>query len=148
MIEKNFISWETFHEDTKNLAKKIKETGEYNKIVAVSRGGLIPAGILAYELNIRNNSCINISSYDGNENDENYKRRSNEDITIDINLEDVDDKTLVIDDLLDTGRTFQILRSFFPNAKFVSVYSKIPNSKDVDIMSRIIPDNWVVFPWD
>ena len=66
MDDKIYISWEEFHQDVKNLCKKIKDSGqEFNKIVAISRGGFIPAGIVAYELGIRNSAVINISTYVG-----------------------------------------------------------------------------------
>lgn len=65
MTEKLHISWEEFHRDTRELCAKIKNSGNYDKIVAVSRGGLLPAGILAYELNIRNTAVVNMSTYDG-----------------------------------------------------------------------------------
>ncbi|MGN0913459.1 MAG: xanthine phosphoribosyltransferase, partial [Alphaproteobacteria bacterium] len=64
MTKKLYIKWDEFHNHAKELCEKIKQSGEYNKIVAISRGGLIPAGILAYELDIRNSQAINISSYD------------------------------------------------------------------------------------
>ena len=50
---KNFyVSWEAFHRATKELAKMCLH-GNFDSIVAVSRGGLVPATIIARELNIR-----------------------------------------------------------------------------------------------
>lgn len=142
MTNKIYIKWEEFHQDTKNLCQKIKQSGEYNKIVAISRGGLLPAGILAYELDIRNTQAINISSYDGD------KQRSLEDVEICDNVGAVDEKTLIVDDLSDTGTTFKLLRSRFPNARYVTVYAKPKGQSVVDIFSREMPDEWLVFPWD
>ncbi len=143
MSEKYYITWEEFHRDVKALAQKIKSSGDYNKIIAISRGGLLPAGILAYELDIRNSQAINISSYDNN-----YDRRPDEKVEIDCNIGEVDEKTLVVDDLSDSGRTFRIMRERLPEARFVSVYVKEAGKEVVDIYSRQIPDQWVVFPWD
>lgn len=142
MTNKIYIKWEEFHQDTKKLCQKIKQSGEYNKIVAISRGGLLPAGILAYELDIRNTQAINISSYDGD------KQRSLEDVEICANVGTVDEKTLIVDDLSDTGTTFKLLRSRFPNARYVTVYAKPKGQCVVDIFSREMPDEWLVFPWD
>ena len=50
MTKKLYIKWDEFHNHAKELCEKIKQSGEYNKIVAISRGGLIPAGILAHIL--------------------------------------------------------------------------------------------------
>lgn len=143
MTEKRYINWSEFHQHTKELCKKIKASGEYNKIVAISRGGLIPAGIIAYELNIRNNEAINFSSYD-----DHYERRSDEEIEISGHVGNVDEKTLIVDDLSDSGRTFQILREVYPSARFVTVYAKEKGAPMVDIHAVDLPDDWIVFPWD
>lgn len=143
MTKKIYINWSEFHQHTKELCNKIKASGEYNKIVAISRGGLIPAGIIAYELNIRNNEAINFSSYDTNN-----KRRDDEEIEISGHVGEVDDKTLIVDDLSDTGRTFAILRQVYPQARFVTVYTKEKGASMVDIYAKGLPDDWIVFPWD
>lgn len=140
---KIYIKWDEFHQHVKNLCQKIKASGEYNKIVAISRGGLIPAGIIAYELNIRNTEAINISSYDNY-----YERRNDEDIEISGHLENVDSQTLIVDDLSDSGRTFKILRAIYPQGKYVAVYTKEKGEPLVDIYEKKLPDDWIVFPWD
>lgn len=142
MTDKIYIRWDEFHQDTINLCKKIKQNGKYNKIVAISRGGLLPAGILAYELDIRNTQAINISSYDGEQ------QRSLDDVEICDNVGAVDENTLIVDDLSDTGTTFKLLRSRFPNARYVTVYAKPKGQSVVDIFAREMPDEWLVFPWD
>ncbi len=142
MSEKIFITWEEFHKDTIKLAEKIKQSGTYDKIVAVSRGGLIPAGILAYELNIRNSEAINISSYDGE------KQRSLRDVEISALAGDVNNRTLIVDDLSDSGNTFRLLRTRFPKARYVAVYAKPAGRREVDIYIRDMPDEWLIFPWD
>lgn len=143
MTKKIHISWQDFHAHTKLLCQKIKESGSYNKIVAVSRGGLIPAGIVAYELDIRNNEAINFSSYDNQ-----VERRPDSAIEISGNVGEVDEQTLIIDDLADSGRTFKILRQLYPKAKFVSVYAKERGALNTDIYAADMPDEWIVFPWD
>lgn len=143
MTNKLYLNWSDFHQHTKELCKKIKDSGSYNKIIAISRGGLIPAGIIAYELDIRNNEAINFSSYDNH-----YDRRSDDEIEISGHVGPVDEKTLIVDDLSDTGRTFQILREVYPQAKFVTVYAKKQGAPVVDINAVDLPDDWIVFPWD
>lgn len=142
MTEKIYISWEDFHQQAKQLAVKLKSKGSWNKIVAVSRGGLLPAGILAYEMDIRNVEVVNMSSYDGD------KQRSKEDIDIKSFVGDVDEKTIVIDDLSDTGNTFRLLRQKFPKAHFATVYAKPKGKEFVDFYASEMPDRWIVFPWD
>lgn len=101
------------------------------------------AGIIAYELDIRNCETINMSSYDNN-----YDRRPDDKIELHADLSGVDEQTLIIDDLSDSGRTFRILRGMFPKAKFVSVYAKPQGAGEVDIYAERLPDEWIVFPWD
>ncbi len=143
MSEKYYISWQDFHRDVKNLADKIRVSGNYSQIIAVSRGGLLPAGILAYELDIRKTQTINMSSYDHN-----YERRRDEDIELECHIDVVDEHTLIVDDLADTGRTFQILRKKFPQAHFACVYAKPQGGADAGIFARALPEQWIVFPWD
>lgn len=143
MDDKIYISWDEFHQDVKNLCKKIKETKqEFNKIVAISRGGFIPAGIIAYELNIRNSAVINISTYVGSKHLKLNKVNNPQSVG------EVDEKTLIIDDISDSGQTFEVMRRTFPNGKFVTVYAKEKGIKQVDIFERQVPEKWLVFPWD
>ncbi len=142
MSEKYYISWNDFHQDVKALAAKIKTAGTFNKIIAISRGGLLPAGILAYELDIRNSQAINISSYDNDES------RRDEDIEIECNVSDVDEHTLIVDDLSDSGRTFRLMRRLLPRAVYAAVYVKEQGKSEADIFTRQVPESWVVFPWD
>lgn len=142
MPDKIYISWEEFHRHTKELAAAVKAKGSFNKIVAISRGGLLPAGILAYELDIRNSQAINISSYDGDH------ARSDGEIEISASAGAVDEHTLIVDDLSDTGRTFKLLRPLFPQACYVTVYAKPQGAEVVDIYAADIPNQWIVFPWD
>ena len=142
MTDKIYIRWDEFHQDVKDVCEKIKNSGTYNKIVAISRGGLLPAGIIAYELDIRNCHAINIATYIGDE----HRELDHLD-----NLDDVGEinsQTLIIDDLADSGQTFRLLRQEFPKARFVSIYSKPAGLKEVDIYARELPDQWIVFPWD
>ena len=60
----------------------------------------------------------------------------------------VDEKTLIVDDLSDSGQTFHLLRKEFPQARYVSIYSKPAGLNEVDIYARELPDQWIVFPWD
>lgn len=142
MTDKLYISWNEFHRDVKNLAEKIKKQGQFKRIIAVSRGGLIPAGILSYELDIRQCDSINIQTYDA------MQQRSAQDIIVNNKLDKADAQTLIVDDLSDSGQTFQILQKLFPNAYRVAVYAKPNGKKDTNIFARALPDQWVVFPWD
>ena len=143
MTDKIYINWQDFHQDVKDLCAKIKEEGkEYNKLVAISRGGFIPAGIISYELDIRQSAVINIATYVGSK----HLKLDEVDCPDHVGL--VDEKTLIIDDLADSGQTFKVMRREFPQGKYVTVYAKEKGKDEVDIYARDLPDKWVVFPWD
>ena len=143
MDNKIYISWDEFHQDVKNLCKKIKQTGtDYNKIVAISRGGFLPAGIISYELNIRNTAVVNVISYNGSSQTKLEKIDNIE------NVGKIDEKTLIIDDLSDSGQTIKIMRETFKNGVYVTVYAKEKGKSYPDIYEKDVPNNWLVFPWD
>ena len=142
MTEKICVSWDEFHRQVRNLAQKIREHGDFDRIIAVSRGGFIPAGILAYELGIRDCGVINMSSYDGE------SKRRDEEIEISGPLQNVSARTLIVDDLADSGRTLKILRQQYPQAVTACVYAKPEGQSCCDIFAAAMPDRWVVFPWD
>jgi len=135
-----YVSWEAFHRATKELANMCLH-GKFTRIVAVSRGGLVPAAILARELNIRVLDSICISSYD-------HDQQRALKILKDASLEDGTD-LLIVDDLVDTGVTARALRERFPKACFVTVYAKPQGKPLVDkYVTDIEQDTWIQLPWD
>src|SRR6187401_1080654 len=61
---RNFpVSWDEFHRDARALAWRLAAAGPFEAIVAVTRGGLVPAAIVARELNIRLIETVCIASY-------------------------------------------------------------------------------------
>src|ERR1700727_3606978 len=58
------VSWDQFHRDARALAWRLAEAGPFAAIVCVTRGGLVPAAIVARELGIRLIETVCVSSYD------------------------------------------------------------------------------------
>lgn len=135
-----YVSWEAFHRATKELAHRLLD-GQYNGIVAVSRGGLVPAAILARELNIRVVDSISIASYQ-------HDQQGELNILKHANLQD-SERLLIVDDLVDTGETAKVLRQLFPKACFVTIYAKPQGKPMVDhYITDIEQDTWIQLPWD
>ncbi|KKO48734.1 xanthine-guanine phosphoribosyltransferase [Arsukibacterium sp. MJ3] len=135
-----YVSWEAFHRASKELAQQLLGR-EFSGIVAVSRGGLVPAAILARELNIRVVDSICVASY---QHDQQGSLRILKDATLTDN-----DKLLIVDDLVDTGETARALREHFPQACFVTVYAKPQGKPLVDhYVTDIEQDTWIQLPWD
>ena len=109
-------------------------------IVAITRGGLVPASIIARELEIRLVDTVCISSYDFQQQGETSVLKSP---TIDSN------GLLLIDDLVDTGQTARIVKDLLPEAHFATVYAKPAGRPLVDtFITEVSQDTWILFPWD
>src|SRR6185312_16044858 len=58
------VSWDQFHRDCRALTWRLNETGPFHAVVAITRGGLVPAAIVARELGVRVIDTVCIASYD------------------------------------------------------------------------------------
>lgn len=137
------ISWEEFHRHSKALAWRLHEKGKWKGIIAVTRGGLVPAAIIARELEIRMIETICISSYD-------HKDQREAQILKPAGADKGDGSGwLVIDDLADTGNTVKIIRQIMPKAHIATVYAKPAGLPLVDsYVTEVSQDTWIHFPWD
>jgi len=137
------VSWEQFHRDSRALAWRLLATKkEWKRIIAVARGGLIPATIIARELDIHYIDTICVSSYTAQ-----YKGRLS--ILKGILRPDWAEEYLVIDDLVDTGETGMAIRNVIPRIYFATVYAKPDGEPVVDtFITGVSQDTWVLFPWD
>ena len=140
----HIVDWAEVHRDAKELVRKLVGSGEWNGIIAVTRGGLVPAAIIAREMGIRHIDTLCIATYD-----EQYIGDVN---VIKKQADAVRDKGkgwLMIDDLVDTGMTMKTAREFLPNCHVATVYAKPEGLKFVDTYVHQVPQNhWVFFPWD
>jgi xanthine phosphoribosyltransferase len=134
------VSWEQLHRDAKALAWRLAERGPYARIVAITRGGLVPAHIIARELDIRVIDTVCISSYDDETLRESAVLKS---------VAGDGEGWLIVDDLVDTGKTGRIVREMLPKAHFATVYAKPAGRPMVDtFITEVSQDTWILFPWD
>ncbi len=134
------VSWDELHRDAKALAWRLAGLGPFEGIVAITRGGLVPAHIIARELDIRLIDTVCIASYDETEQREPQLLKG---------VEGDGEGWLVIDDLVDTGQTGRILRRLLPKAHFATVYAKPEGRPVVDtFITEVSQDTWILFPWD
>jgi xanthine phosphoribosyltransferase len=146
--EKAFpVSWDQFHRDARALAWRLNGAGPFAAIVTVTRGGLVPAAIVARELDIRVIETISIASYDDTRQGELRVLKS---VASDIiEMGGGDRGVLIVDDLVDTGRTAKIVRDLLPKAHFATVYAKPMGRPLVDtFITEVSQDTWIFFPWD
>ncbi len=136
------VSWEELHRTSKALAWRLLELGPFKGLIAVTRGGLVPAAIVARELEIRLIDTACISSYNGSE-------RGALDILKPSDIASDGKDWLIVDDLVDTGETARALRTMMPNAHFATVYAKPAGRPLVDtFVTEVSQDTWIFFPWD
>jgi len=147
--EKGFhISWDHLHRYARALAWLLDgfgpEGGSWRAVVAITRGGMAPAMIVSRELDIRTVDTISVKSYD-------YRTQSEAEILKrpDPELMGRGEGILIIDDLVDTGKTLEIVREMYPKAHFATVYAKPKGRPQVDtFITEVSQDTWIFFPWD
>jgi xanthine phosphoribosyltransferase len=143
------VSWDQFHRDARALAWRLSGAGPFQSIVCITRGGLVPAAIVSRELEIRLIETVCVASY--------HDYKSQGDLTVlkgvgaDVLASGGADGSgiLIVDDLVDTGRTAAIVRKMLPKAHFATVYAKPMGRPMVDtFITEVSQDTWIYFPWD
>jgi xanthine phosphoribosyltransferase len=143
------VSWDQFHRDARALAWRLADKGPFEAIVCITRGGLVPAAIVARELGLRVIESVCIASY--REETAHGELKVLKDIAPSIRAigDGKGSRVLVIDDLTDTGSTASIVRAILPNAHFATVYAKPQGRPLVDtFITEVSQDTWIYFPWD
>ena len=136
------VSWDQLHRDGKALAWRLVERGPFKGIVAITRGGLIPAAIVARELEARLIETVSVVTYD----EENMGQPQ---VIKPPAAAGDGEGWLVVDDLVDTVSTAKIVRGLLPKAHFATVYAKPKGRPLVDtIITEVSQDTWILFPWD
>ena len=142
------VSWDQFHRDSRALAWRLHAAGPFQAIVCITRGGLVPAGIVARELGVRLIETVCVAS---------YSHTSQGELKV---LKDVAPsivqsgggegaEVLIVDDLVDTGQTARVVRALLPRAHFATVYAKPMGRPMVDtFVTEVSQDTWIYFPWD
>jgi xanthine phosphoribosyltransferase len=146
--QKSFpVTWDQFHRDSRALAWRLQGQGPFDAVVAIARGGLVPATIVARELNIRVVESVAVKSYD-------HQNQGEIRVLKAISPEIVASagkgaRILIVDDLVDTGATARVVRDMLPGAHFASVYAKPKGREMVDtFITEVSQDTWIFFPWD
>ena len=135
-----YLSYHDIHTDCIELAKIIKKKFKPEKLILISRGGLIPGSIIANYLGIQDIDVIAMKTYS-------HRKRTNK-IEIFKRIKS-QKKLVVIDDLVDSGETTKIVKSMMHNSKFVTLYAKTSGKKQADLHLYDFKDkDWLVFPWE
>ena len=137
------VTWDMLHRDAKALAWRLAEMGPWQGVVAITRGGMVPAVIIARELDLRLIDTVCVITYDEKE------IREEPTIAKAPVATDDGDGWLIIDDLVDTGTTARVVRDLLPKGHFATVYAKPKGRPLVDtFVTEVSQDTWIYFPWD
>ncbi len=141
------VTWDQLHRDARALATALMALGPFQGIVAVTRGGLIPAAIIARELEIRLVDSISVVSY-GREGGGDEDRAAPVLLKPAVAAGD-GDGFLIVDDLVDSGITAGLVRALLPRAHFACLYAKPDGMRATDsFVAEVSQDTWILFPWD
>ncbi len=145
------ISWAELHRDARYLSEMLHLKGPWKGIIAVTRGGLVPAALVARELDIRLVDTVCVTSYDAGTAGEmrGGPATVQGEVKVLKGVAGDGDGYLLIDDLVDTGRTAQIVRKLLPKAYFATLYAKPAGRPIIDFcIKEFKQEKWIHFPWD
>jgi xanthine phosphoribosyltransferase len=142
------VSWDQFHRDARALAWRLNGAGPFHALVAITRGGLVPAAIVAREIGMRLIDTLCIASYDHTTQGELEILKNVSDAVVKLGG-GTGKGVLVVDDLVDTGKTARVVRDLLPDAHIAAVYAKPLGKPLVDtFITEVSQDTWIFFPWD
>ena len=135
-----FPTYEEMHKKAVKLGHLIKSKNiNFDKMVVVSRGGFVPAAVVAYTLGIQDVDIVSIQSYI-------HREAGKAIVHCAPKTEEI---VLVIDDIVDKGGTAKALKEYMPNMHLAVIYAKprgLPLASTY--VEEITQDTWPVFPWD
>ncbi len=136
------VTWDQLHRDARALAWRVMSLRPLQGIVAITRGGLIPAAIVARELDVRLIESVSVVT---------YEEETIGDPLVAKAPSAAGDGTgfLVVDDLVDTGATARVVRGLLPRAHYCCIYAKPAGKPMIDsFVTEVSQDTWILFPWD
>lgn len=146
--DREILTWDTFGEAARDLAREVVASGfEPDVVIAVARGGLLPAGALSYALGLKACDALNVEFYTG------VDARLAEPQVLPPFLDTealVGRRVLVVDDVADTGETLALVQKIVAQhceeARTVVLYSKPHSIVSPDFVWRRTA-KWITFPW-
>jgi xanthine phosphoribosyltransferase len=145
------VSWDQLHRDARALAWRLMEKGPFAGIVAITRGGLIPAAIIARELDLRLVETVSVVTYAAGSGGTLIEEVKSAEPAAIKSPTAAGDGTgyLIVDDLVDTGATARLVRGLLPHAHYAAIYAK-PGGRDMvdTFITEVSQDTWILFPWD
>jgi len=142
------LSWQTFGDATRELSRMVVASGfEPEIVVAIARGGLLPAGAIAYGLGVKNCGALNIEFYTGI----GTVLTAPEVIPPALDLAYLSGRRiLLVDDVADSGHTLRLALELLDaegvDARSATIYTKPSTVVRPDYSWRET-SRWIDFPW-
>lgn len=145
-ISYQFHTWSELGDDIFTLSKKILEADlQFDRLIALAKGGLAFSRSLADYLNIKEVSTIQVEFYTGIN-----SKQSVPVITQSLPVKIRDEKVLLFDDLVDTGKTMELAKTYLEHHGAQSIHIATLFEKPHSVIK---PDffvhettAWVIFP--
>lgn len=146
--EREVLGWDQFGEAARDLAHDVLASGFVpDLVVAVARGGLLPAGALSYALGLKACGTLNVEFYTG------IDARLPDPVVLPPLLDTaalVGRRALVVDDVADTGETLALVQSLVAEhcdeVRTAVLYAKPHSVVHPDFVWRRTA-RWITFPW-
>ncbi len=140
------LGWDQFHRDCEVLAEKVRASGRaYDKLLCITRGGVFVGGLLGHMLGLRNITTIALKLYDFDQMGQVVEQLSAPDLPL------PGSRLLVVDDLLDSGRTLSYIVEKWGEEYAIDIavlYDKGNGELRPAFTAKEIPNEWVAFPWE
>ena len=137
------FDWHQIEKDAHALGRKLQTKKlPFTWIVAVSRGGLTPAHIVAHVLGCVHVDTLCIESYDAN---------NNQDIAVIHKLPQEwvpANQMLIIDDIVDSGKTVDVIKRLLPRCHFACLYLKREHALVDTFAKTCFNAGWLQMPWE
>jgi hypoxanthine phosphoribosyltransferase len=148
MSEREVLTWELFGLAGRELAQAVADSGFAPDVVlGIARGGLVPAGALAYALDCKSLFTMNVEFYTG------VGTTLDEPVILPpiLDATELDGLTvLIVDDVADSGKTLELVHTFCRNhateVRTAVLYEKPASVIRADYTWRYT-DRWINFPW-
>ncbi|MGY3554146.1 phosphoribosyltransferase [Williamsia sp. R60] len=148
MSEREVLTWDLFGAASRDLAQTVADSGFAPDVVlGIARGGLVPAGALAYALDCKSLFTMNVEFYTG------VGTTLDEPVILPpiLDATELDGLTvLVVDDVADSGKTLELVHTFCRNhaaeVRTAVLYEKPASVIKADYTWRYT-DRWINFPW-
>ncbi len=139
-----YISWKQIQQAVESALEKLDRP--IKGIIAVTRGGLVPAGFIAQQLGIKNVKVVCLESYTDTTNTQGKVR-----CVLPLPAAEELQQYIFVDDIIDSGKTVTYLKQKYPTIEHLVLFAKPHSVHLLDYYGRLLTPaeckQWLVFPW-